>query len=184
MPGLLALDIATVTGWAYTADPNDLDLEPEFGSMRLPKTGPDIGAFLCAYREWLMPLIEQLRPKDVVFESPIMPATSQIIILRKLYGLAGVTEMVCTEHQTACTEAYMQKVRKHFCGHARPGDRKAKGLERRRQIKAAVVQACRDRGWNPTNDDEADALAVLDYARAVLFPETAGEGLPLLREAG
>jgi hypothetical protein len=34
-------------------------------------------------------------------------------------------------------------------------------------LKAMTMEACRARGWDPENYDEADALAVLDYAAHV-----------------
>ena len=49
-------------------------------------------------------------------------------------------------------------------------------------IAAAVLRRCRERGWAPKNDDEADALAILDYTRAVHIPGWSLNGLSLFGE--
>lgn len=151
---LLTLDLATVTGWAvWRPDGNHPGVQS--GTERLPKTGDDVGRFLCAYADWLMPFVELERPGRVVFEAPwIGPQTSQDVA-RKLLGLACMTEAVCHWQGIPAWEVNNASVRKHFIGKGR-GDR--------RELKRLTMAACRERGWQPEDDNEADALAVMDYA--------------------
>lgn len=161
---ILALDLATVTGHALgTPDEGVLS----HGSYALPKTGEDIGTYLAAFRGWLNEAINNLLPDEIVFESPILRGRSgtNIITLRKLYGLAGMTEVVALDQGLQCSEAQLANVRTHFLGRGFPRDSKLR--------KKATVAKCIDRGWKAQDDNAADALALLDYVIALKCPERA-----------
>ena len=122
----------------------------------MPKTGVDVGRFLCAFEDWLTAdLMARTRPERVVFETAwVGPKTNQATA-RKLMGMAGEVEKICHRNGLMCVEANNASVRKHFIG---------KGRGTRDELKQMTIEACRARGWQPANDDEADALAILDYA--------------------
>ena len=150
---LLALDLASSSGWA-SYQPEGAPILSS-GTLVLPKTGKDVGHFLFIFHVAIKQMIEDPRPGVVVYETPwIGPKTSQAVA-RKLMGLAGVLEMVCYERSITCREVNNATVRKHFIG---------KGRGQRAELKALTIAACEKRGWAPNNDDEADALAILDYA--------------------
>jgi hypothetical protein len=66
---------------------------------------------------------------------------------------------------------------KHFTGSGRaPGATRG---ERRRERKRMVIAAAKFRGWNVGNDDEADALAGLDYMLCMLDRHYGGRSDPL-----
>lgn len=154
--GVLALDLATATGWAVW-QPGDA--APRHGTCRLPKTGRDIGRFLHAFEGWLRPFLEAEAPWRVVFEAPILRAgQTDIATARKLMCLAGVTEMVAHRAEVPVFEQGNQDVRKHFIGN---------GKAPRKQAKDKTMRACRARGWHPRDDNAADALALLDYVAAL-----------------
>lgn len=153
--GILALDLATKTGWASWAPGRLL----ASGTMQLPKTGEDVGLFLDSYLKWLETTIEECAPKWIVFEAPILPKQTRLATLRKLYGLANITELVARWRGVDCSEVNISTVRKHFCD---------RGTGPRDQMKRLVMDACRDRGWEPVDDNAADALAILDYSAHVL----------------
>lgn len=73
-----------------------------------------------------------------------------------------------------CWEANTRTVIKHFTGD---------GGGKRPERKERVIAECHARGWKPETEDEADALAILDYARHCLGDRTAAPAA-LLREAG
>lgn len=156
--GLLALDLATVTGWAFWRPGADV----RSGVCKLPRTGEDVGRFLCAFEDWLKPFLELERPARVVFEAPILTAgKTDINTARKLMSLAAFTEVVCRRSGIRqYFEVNNATVRKHFVGVGRARDR--------RTLKDLTLDACRARGWDPRDDNAADALAVLDYAAATL----------------
>ena len=156
---ILALDIATKTGWAIGRPGNGLVAS---GVMTLPKTGNDIGCFIASYAAWLHKNIKENLITDVVFETPIMPGVTNVMTLRKLYGLTGRTEEICLDHTIRCRERHMQSWRKHFLGRA-SAPKEIKGKEQRRKwLKDECILKCRLRGWFPRDDNEADALGLMD----------------------
>lgn len=176
---LAALDIATNTGFAI-GDHLDTDAAPIVGCHRLPKTGRDYGQFGEVFDRWLRTLIEKHKVEFIVYETPILPAQTQIETLRKLYSLGTICEMVARDMDVIVEETDMQTVRKHFIGVTR-APKEIPQPQRRAWIKKKIMDRCFAYGWKPLNDDEGDALATLHYARIVMnktyAAETAG---PLL----
>ena len=150
--GLLALDLATKTGWAYALPSMS---QPRSGVFTLPDTGSNVGWFLDAFERWLTPFQREIAVQEVVFEAPLHLPNSNINTARKLMSIAAMTEFVCRRNGTRYFEANNASWRKHFIG---------KGGGKGQVLKAMTVEACRDRGWSPRDDNEADALGLLDYA--------------------
>lgn len=156
MTALLALDLATVSGFAFWRPGME---RPLSGTLRMPKTGEDVGWFVEDYHGKLCDLLTVHQPELIIFEAPLLRATTSIDTARKLMGLALMTEFVCRQRRLKYREANNASIRKHFIGCGR-GDRKT--------LKAMTIKACQDRGWRPVDDNEADALALADYACHVL----------------
>lgn len=167
MMRILALDLATATGWACGS------LEPLpiiHGVLKLPKTGEDIGRFLYAFREWLGHAIEETAPTEIIFESPILRGENGIAALRKLYSLAGVTEMIALDYKIPVSEANLTSIRQFFIGTAR-APKEIIGKEKRRQwLKAKTVAEGRRRGFRVVDDNDGDALALLAFALSLKHP--------------
>lgn len=165
------LDLATITGFCV----GDETRVEEHGSFRLPSTGSDIGAFLHAYRQWLVFGVNRWKPNEIVFESPILPGTTNLHTCRKLYGLTGFTELIARDHAIPCREANLTDIRGHFIGvprapkHVKCGPackRKRCGhckAARRKWIKETTITACRNLGFRPDDDNDADALAGFSF---------------------
>lgn len=162
MAGVLALDLATVTGWAVGPLPKrPLTLleatvrkppQPLSGIFRVARPGTNVGKFLSNYGDWLERMITDHQVQGLIFESPILPAHSDMVATRKLVGLAGVTEMVAHDMGIRWVrEGYPSQVKLHICGYGGPG-------------KERVKQALMARDWSFADDNEADALALHDYA--------------------
>lgn len=156
---ILALDTASTTGWAL----GSLDCEPESGHVRLPKTDADIGKFINAYRDWLREMCRRYEPSEIVFEAALLSPGkfTNARTIRKLNGLAAMTESVASELGLRCSEGNLSTIRKHFVGQGRAPKEAPDG---RKWFKAQVMKRCEAKGWTPDNDDEGDALALLDYA--------------------
>lgn len=168
MADVLALDIATVTGWALCG-PNRTargDIIPLFGSFR---AGPayigemEYGAVYVDFRDKLVDLVTVHKPRFGVFEAPLNFAgggetkkgQASVATVRKLLGLCAIAEETFERMGLEVLEVNVQSVRKHFCN-----DSRAK--------KWHVRQTCRALGWNAQDDNAADALAVWDFSRASL----------------
>ena len=150
---IVALDLATSTGWARWKS----GAKVRHGTIKMPKTGPDVGRFLSEFDYRLADLLT-VAPDIIVFEAPWIGPNTHQATARKLMSLAGHVEFICFRSDIPVREVNNATVRKHFCG---------KGKASRNELKSLVMQACRARGWEPANDDEADALAVLDFAAHV-----------------
>lgn len=149
---ILYADLATKTGWACWGPGRLL----ASGVWTLPKTGDDLAPYLrCAYDTFYT----GIKAADVTlaaFESPIMPQSDKTTIttLRKVYGLAGVFELVCGDLGIDCFEAEYPTVAKHFTGN---------GGGTKKEKKARIFRECRERGFSPKDDNESDAIAGLDF---------------------
>ncbi len=146
---IASLDLATSTGWAA----GHREDGPSWGRNVLPRTGTDIGAFLQPHDDWLDTFLHKWRPDVVTYEAPILHRSNTLQTCRKLYSLAGVTEMVCRRHHIRCHEVDNQKVKRFFTGY---GGKKG----------GRMIMAARDRGWKTASDDEADALGIWLYTAA------------------
>ena len=162
---IISLDLATRVGWARWHR-----RVTSFGTKQLPKAGELGGRYLDCFDRWFLDQLAEVAPALVIFDPPwVGPKTSQDVA-RCLIGLASVVELRCYQQEIACREAHNQTVLKHWTG---------KGGGIRKDKKARTIAACNVRGFHPRNDDEADALAILDYAAHCLGVKTDNPEGPL-----
>lgn len=155
MNNILALDIATKTGWAMCADDvtsGVLDLKPF----------EDEAARADSFEDWLRNKIIANNITHVAIES--------VIGLRwggtayRLYGLHCVAHLVCYRHKVARQTVSPPSLKKYVTGSGR-----AK--------KKDMIEAVRGWGFNPLDDNEADAIALLTYAREFLANRVKAAGM-------
>ncbi|SRR6266550_1875823 len=142
---LLTLDLATVLGWTR-GDVADRNFES--GYYKLPSTGADIGAFAEAYDKWIRSKINGVT--EIVMECPVLPRKTTLATVRKLTGLAWHSEWIATSMGIRCYEAHLSSVKKAIGGHGRAS-------------KDDMVAAVQGYGYNVTEENEADAIAVRLY---------------------
>lgn len=166
MTSVLALDLATVCGWAGDGpDPG----RPVGGTFKCPSSDDDLGEAYHALRMSMKRLILAYKPDRIILEAPL-PVTSQGHIntghkdsartVRKLLGFVAVAEGMAWEAGIDCCEENVQTVRKYFTGSAHsgvPGDPKAGVMGRLRQL-----------GWTVVDDNHGDAVALWTYQKALL----------------
>ena len=150
--GILALDVATTTGWAYGM-PGD---RPAFGHFRSGKPRDATGEVLAQFRVWLDRCCAKSQPRMVVFEAPYVPRfapkkvrtkTGQVIsttpssltpidiyVVRRLFAMCGLVEMIAYEHNIPCREEQSNVICRHFTGNGSWGGRENK--------KAATQKMC------------------------------------------
>ena len=169
LPRILALDLARRMGWAY-GTPGTL---PRHGSVTLGPPGSDIDTIGAAFVRWLTDF-KKLSPVDVLYvEAPVsashMAGKTNATTLLNLYGLYALSVVIGAMAGIGKRRVVqVQQVRKHFLGTARPADKKR-----------AVIARCRMLGWQPQDDNAADALALWDFACAVEAPNAAIATAPL-----
>ncbi|MBN9497841.1 MAG: hypothetical protein J0H39_13880 [Alphaproteobacteria bacterium] len=169
---ILALDLASVTGWACDGPPDSRGQpRPVGGSFEL--RGSEFGDRYIDLRDRITELVSLHKPDTAVFEAPLPFASGSKFAgiqagantVRMLLGFAAIAEETLMRLGIEVFEVNVQQVRKHFCGDAR-----AK--------KDDVIRTCRTLGWNPNDHNAADAMACWDFARGGLNWKQVGSVLP------
>lgn len=159
---LIALDLATATGWSLC--------------------GPAVAHF--ADRPWLRRFSDdlawgtldldrgmraaQLRALDDFLEE-VLPACDHLIretiydsgdrksAARVLIPMADAADFQAKQHQIESWTVHPAVWRKHFLG---------RGTGKREDLKQLAMERCRILGWEVTDDNQAEALGLMDYSRA------------------
>lgn len=171
---ILALDLAAATGWAWGA-PGSV---PEHGSKRLAQPGDELGTRFRNLRTWLGKMLAE-RPTTsiVIFEAPVaqMRGLTTLATMRALHGYPAIVEELLEDTGLAVREATVSDIRRHFLGRTTFKGPIAKRL---------TIEKCRRLGFNPIDDNAADALALWHYQCSLIDPRIAIETSPLfLRRA-
>lgn len=169
---VLALDLATVTGWARGVPGGD----PAYGSLRIAAKGASHSAVFGKFGEWLIKeTAGERRPDQIVYEAPIIAkwgktnADTNII----LQGLPAIVEMVAWMrgiYNTNLQRVHVSKVRSYFIGRER--------LERK-EAKQLTMRKCKLLRWDPQDDNAGDALALWSYRCAQIDYRTSIKVTPL-----
>ena len=160
--GILAFDLATQTGWAHSSGPAIKAWPDDLPGKHGPIDGVNYGSFSCGkpgtipadkwleMHEMVHSLLADFQPELVVFEAPIPVIKGRAVgTVRLLVGFAVIVEMLARTHHARCLEEHPNSVKKWATGSGRAE-------------KHEMVAAAEARGWAPANDDEADALMLLD----------------------
>jgi hypothetical protein len=173
-PRILALDLASRTGWACG---HVSDAMPRSGSVRFAREGASLGAIYSGCRQWLSDFVAaEPDVRLIVFEAPMAPGHmagfTTAHIIRVLIGLCAVVEEFGHSHRFDMREARVFDVREHFLGSNRI---------KRKEAKSLTIEACNQLGWAPCDDNAADALALWHYQASILNPKLAVQTSPLFR---
>jgi len=151
----LALDLSTTTGWAVG------DSRPgsriDYGRWILERRPSNIPRDLqTGYRMRQLygavdDAISVHQVDMVIVEAPLHLADGTS---RLLGNLAGVVAMVCDERSVRYEEEHLSKIRKLVLGSARSENFGGK---------AGIMRWARTQGWDPVDDNVADALVLLRY---------------------
>lgn len=158
MGSVLALDIATKTGWALW-DPQ-YPQRPYLGSIRLPADVQEIGRAGSAMVQFLTDRHQMHGGlSHIVFEAQhVAGGKIDIHVIARLLGLAGIVEWFAHEIRATCYSVHISTWRKHALGS---------GNLTRERAKLLAMQEARRLGMDPGNDDEAEAFCILDYYLAL-----------------
>jgi hypothetical protein len=176
---ILALDLATVSGWARGCVG---DHGPRCGTLAFSPKGESSENAVFGRA---LPLFQRLLHDDptpdlVILEAMLPPAAmkgrTSRAVRDRLAGLHGIARAVAYHRGIYRIEtATVSDVRAHFLSD--------RGL-RRASAKREVTAVCQRLGWTVANDNEADACALWSYACGLLDPRTALRVSPLFRPKG
>lgn len=163
---ILFLDLATVTGWAE-GEPGG---RATSGRIRLG-SGSTNGEVGKAFNAFLAPRLASFRPARVIYESPFVAGMKNVNTVRLTFGLAFMTETICSIYGVPVMEANLNTIRKQTLGF----------VPRGKDVKKSVIEYVRSLGYEPEDDNVADAILGFLYASAVLDPKSAAASTPLFR---
>ena len=152
--GLLTLDLATITGWAYLGSPSD---KPMSGTHKIAPADKSDAGFFIEFEKFIDDLLTLHNPHTVVFEAPFMGSIKNLNTARRLIGFAVLTELVSAKKGVSrIKEVNNSTVKKFFTGNGRAE-------------KKDMIFKCHQKGWKPKDDNEADALAILAFSMSTIM---------------
>jgi hypothetical protein len=166
---VLALDLASVSGWAV-GEPGG---EPLHGSIRFASPGASHEAIFAEAHRWTIGMVQEHKPTLVIWEAPLAgfktgKTTNDVSTV--LFGLPAVVgAAVYISGVFDIRKADTRNVRLHFIG-CNP---------KRAVAKPMVVRQCQAMGWQVYDDNEADALAIWHYMCSLIEPKLALAPTPL-----
>jgi len=173
MTDVLALDVATVTGFAR----GTVGEAPRtVGSIRFGRPTASNNAVFAHALQWMAAMLEPKPRPDILILEAMLPAGAAIGATNRetrdrLAGLHGIIRAVAhCRGIYEISEASVGDVRAHFIG-----DRMLK----RHVAKREVMFRCRQLGWPVEDDNAGDALALWSYACAIVDPQLAVRPVPM-----
>lgn len=174
LPLILALDVASTTGWAE-GRPGEI---PRTGRWVLGEKGATRPEKLFNLLRYLSDHLVVSRPRMIIIEAPLNARTQVHVGTTEetalmAFGGFGVCEAVAQGRGVYRIErARVQDVRAYFI-QRRTFSGKDEG-------KRLVMQRCQALGWNPQGYDESDAAALWAYGAHLLAPKHCQHVEPLL----
>jgi Holliday junction resolvasome RuvABC endonuclease subunit len=144
---ILAIDLGTQTGWALSADDKYITSGSEGFKPQRFEGG---GMRYLRFKRWLTEIKQSVELIDVVYFEEVRRHVG--VDAAHAYGgfLATLTAW-CEHHQIPYQGVPVGTIKKHATG---------KGNASKAEMIASTIK----RGFNPADDNEADALALLHWA--------------------
>lgn len=131
---------------------------------------------------FLSKTISERRVDTIAIESPYVDP-ERLSNVERAYFMRGVVFLALgLRPGIRFIDLSSREWRKHFLGVVR-APKEIPASQRRAWLKKEARKKCIERGWFVKSDDEAEALGVLDCARAMLNPNHGTSTTPLFAEA-
>jgi len=157
---IMFLDLATTTGWAE-GEPGSRAVS---GRIRLGNVAHP-GGIGRGLNNFLAARFQAFKPARVYYESPFLAATMNANTVRVTYGLAFMVQTLCEIYGIHCEGRNLSTIRKGELGYVPRG----KGVD----VKGIIMSRVRDLGYDPADDNEADAILGWHHVCAELDPKAA-----------
>lgn len=152
---ILALDIATVTGWAVAGGGVTTSGSQSFARHPGNKTRPadHVGASFLRFNDWLREMIATQKPDVIVYEKAQHMRSGAAVDL--IVGFRGILMLHAAKANVRTCHCVPAQLKKYWTGNGRAE-------------KADMMAATRRRfpDIQLTDDNESDALAVLSFFQA------------------
>jgi hypothetical protein len=167
---ILALDLATVSGWAI-GSPGE---QPRSGVICFGQSSPTHGQIASAAIAWFIETLTEFKPQQIVYEQPLPPnftgGHTTLNTAMIAMGLPFLMEGIAYRLGLFNVEPVrVSDVRTFFIG----------GNLKSAEAKKLTFERCVKLGFTPADDNESDALALWCYQCARVKPELAHKLTPL-----
>ncbi|MGE4334981.1 MAG: hypothetical protein AB7E55_03275 [Pigmentiphaga sp.] len=152
---VLALDLGTKTGWAVRRRDGTIGYGTEKFASR---SGRHAGLRWTEYRRWLSDIIVAEHVSQIAYEDVKNHAGT--LAAHCYGGFLSMTEMVAQQHNVTLVAFGVGTIKRAWAGKGNAD-------------KAAMIAEAHRRGFNPADDNTADALAILHLALMALAREAA-----------
>jgi hypothetical protein len=166
MVDVLALDLATITGWAR----GPVGGVPTSGAIRFGKGSASEAAVFFHTLKWVGEVLDPQPRPDVLMIEALLPPGAKVGATNRetrdrLAGLRGVVLAVAHGRGVYnVKEGTVGNIRQHFIGER---------MLKRAKAKPAIVARCQELGWPCDDDNAGDALAAWSYACSLIDPRQA-----------
>lgn len=155
----VALDLSlSSTGWASWDGISDA---PSYGHWKLADGMKWRARGYVRLHKALLEIHATTPIDHLIFEEPLSQASvkgnSSIETLQTLAGLAAHAESFAAAIKATSRPVNIASWRRHFIGSMPRGTKSP-------DLKAMTMKRCRELGFSPVGNDEADALGLLDFA--------------------
>jgi len=144
MKNILALDLATKTGWATGSRPTEITSGVQDFSLQ---RGDSSGMRYLRFESWLTDVITLVHPEVIIYEQAHQRGGAPTEIA---YGFITHTLKICAKYQIEHQALHTGTLKKFWTGKGNAG-------------KSEMIAECRRRGFSPRDDNEADAIALLHW---------------------
>lgn len=150
---ILALDLGTTTGWALgTRDGSVKGGSESFSQKRCGGNGQR----WLAFRQWLGDTGRSVGEIHAVYYEEVMAHGTKdqpnTIAAHVYGGFLSHLEAWCAMNRIPCKPVGVGTIKKHWTGKGNAN-------------KEAMIATAREKGFRPVDDNHADAIAILSYAR-------------------
>ena len=148
---VLALDFGRKTGWALGTladDGSPIIYDSGTQSLKITKRSEHPSSF-SAFHSWLDAMITSHGVTHVAYE--LVRRHAGVKAAHAWGGYYSITYLLCSARNVSITPVEVGTVKKNWTGSGNAN-------------KQRMIDEARRRGYNPSGDDEADALAILHTA--------------------
>lgn len=153
MNNILALDLGTTTGWALLHQGKITSGSKNFKPKMYEGAGMRFLRFRQDFLQNFLSFPERLQ--QVYFEQVVSHGKDGTNAAHIYGGLMATLMAFCEQYSIPYSGVPVGTIKKHITGKGNAG-------------KEAVIAAVRAQGFAPADDNEADALALLDYVNKKL----------------
>jgi hypothetical protein len=144
---ILTLDLGTQMGWAMKSQSQILSGTQSFKDTRF--TGGGMRFYL--FQKWLMSIHSTGSISEVWYEEVARHGiNNQTAVAHTYGGFLATLQIFCEDNKIPYQGVPISTIKKHITGKGNAN-------------KQMVIDAIKLKGFDPKDDNEADALAILDY---------------------